>query len=93
MADPKETNEKYNVKRFRSVGKENPDYGQARDWLRAVSFGFHDEQQSDELIDKILAMYQADNRELTGVYVNDEPRCMPSTRAFRWQRSERWKTS
>ncbi|MFF2296461.1 GNAT family N-acetyltransferase [Arthrobacter sp. NPDC058127] len=73
MADPKETKEKYNVKRFRSVDKENPDYGQARDWLRAVGFGFHDEQRSDELIDKILAMYQADNRELTGVYVNDEP--------------------
>lgn len=73
MADPKETNEKYSVKRFRSVGKENPDYGQARDWLQAVGFGFHDEQRSDELIDKILAMYQADNRELTGVYVNDEP--------------------
>ncbi|MBB6403152.1 GNAT family N-acetyltransferase [Arthrobacter sp. AZCC_0090] len=73
MADPKETNEKYNVKRFRSVDKENPDYGQARDWLQAVGFGFHDEQRSDELIDKILAMYQADNRELTGVYVNDAP--------------------
>ncbi|MCZ9883589.1 GNAT family N-acetyltransferase [Arthrobacter sp. B2a2-09] len=73
MADPKETNEKYNVKRFRSVDKENPDYGQARDWLQAVGFGFHDEQRSDEFIDKTLAMYQADNRELTGVYVNDEP--------------------
>ncbi|MEV8147510.1 GNAT family N-acetyltransferase [Arthrobacter sp. NPDC080073] len=73
MADPKETNEKYNVKRFRSVDKENPDYGQAREWIRAVGFGFHDEQRSDELIEKILAMYQADNRELTGVYVNDEP--------------------
>lgn len=73
MADPKETNEKYSVKRFRSVDKENPDYGQARDWLQAVGFGFHDEQRSDELIDKILAMYKADNRELTGVYVNDAP--------------------
>ncbi|MDQ0030390.1 GNAT family N-acetyltransferase [Arthrobacter bambusae] len=73
MADPRETTEKYTIKRFRSVGKEDPDYGQAREWLRAVGFGFHDEQRSDELIDKILAMYQADNRELTGVYVNDEP--------------------
>ncbi|GAA4032125.1 GNAT family N-acetyltransferase [Arthrobacter methylotrophus] len=73
MADPKETKEKYTVRRFRSVDKENPDYGQARDWLRAVGFGFHEEQRSDDLIDKILAMYQADNRELTGVYVNDEP--------------------
>ncbi|WAH96876.1 GNAT family N-acetyltransferase [Arthrobacter sp. MMS18-M83] len=73
MADPKETNEKYHIKRFHSAGKENPDYGQARDWLQAVGFGFHDERRSDEVIDKILAMYQADNRELTGVYVNDEP--------------------
>lgn len=73
MADPKETKEKYTIKRFRSVDKENPDYGQARDWLRAVGFGFHDEQRSDELVDKILAMYQVDNRELTGVYVNEEP--------------------
>ncbi len=68
-----DSQEKYTVRRFRSVGKENPDYGQARDWILAVGVGFHDEQRSDEHIDKILAMYRADNRELTGVYVNDEP--------------------
>ncbi|MFH5877687.1 GNAT family N-acetyltransferase [Arthrobacter sp. NA-172] len=72
MADPQGTYEKYTVKRFRSVGKDEPGYGQACDWLHAVGFGFHDEQRSDELIDKMLAIYQVDNRELTGVYLNGE---------------------
>ncbi|MEZ2389991.1 GNAT family N-acetyltransferase [bacterium RCC_150] len=73
MADPQEAYGKYNVKRFRPVEKGHPDYVQASEWLQAVGHGFHDERRSEELIDKILGMYRADNRELTGVYVNGEP--------------------
>ena len=73
VADSQETYGKYTIKRFASTGAEDTGRDQARDWVRAVGFGFHDEQRSDELIDKILGMYQADKRELTGVYVNEEP--------------------
>lgn len=58
----------YEVKRFRVAAKESPDYVKAADWIRAVGDGFHDSRRSAEFVDKILAMYRADDRELMGVY-------------------------
>jgi predicted acetyltransferase len=67
VADPKEN---YTVERFRSAPRDEPGYRRARDWIRAVGHGFHDESRADELIDKIITRHRTDNFELTGAYVN-----------------------
>ena len=66
MADP---NENYVIERFRSAPRDQPGYRQARDWIRAVGHGFHDEHRADEHIDKIIELHLADGRELTGAYL------------------------
>ena len=58
----------YEIRRFRAADKGAPDYAQGTDWLQAVGFGFHDTRRNDEFVDKIMAMYRQDDRELTGVY-------------------------
>ena len=46
----------------------SPDYALGVDWLRGVGIGFYDEPHKDEFVDKVMAMYRVDNREMTGVY-------------------------
>ncbi|MET4094300.1 GNAT family N-acetyltransferase [Arthrobacter sp. UYCu712] len=60
--------EKYEVRRFRAVEKGGPGYTSGTDWLRGVGVGFYDERPKDEFVDKVMAMYRVDNREMTGVY-------------------------
>ncbi|MEV7604239.1 GNAT family N-acetyltransferase [Paenarthrobacter sp. NPDC089322] len=81
MADPKvETPEKigvqnygvqkYTVQRFPAVEHNHPDYHRSAAWVQAVSHGFHQHRRDDDYVAKTLTAYQADKRELTGVYVN-----------------------
>jgi len=58
----------YEIRRFRAADKGTPDYAHGTDWIQAVGFGFHDTRRNDEFVDKIMAMYRQDDRELTGVY-------------------------
>ncbi|MCU1532454.1 MAG: acetyltransferase [Arthrobacter sp.] len=60
--------EQYEVRRFRAVEKGGPGYASGTDWLRGVGVGFYDERHKDEFVDKVMAMYRVDNREMTGVY-------------------------
>lgn len=60
--------DKYDIRRFRAAEKDSPGYAQGAAWIRAVGFGFHDTRWNDEYVGKIMAMYRADDRELTGVY-------------------------
>ncbi len=71
MADPKEEKPvKYTVHQFPAVSQDNPEYGRSATWVQAVSHGFHQHRRDDEYLAKTLAAYQADQRELTGVYVS-----------------------
>ncbi|WP_347107416.1 GNAT family N-acetyltransferase [Paenarthrobacter sp. S56] len=71
MADPKEEKPaKYTVHQFAAAGQGDPGYEQGAAWVQAVSHGFHQQRRDDEYLAKTLAAYQADQRELTGVYVN-----------------------
>jgi len=63
--------EKYELRRFRAAEKDSPDYGLGTAWLRGVGIGFYDEPRKDDFVDKIMAMYLVDNREMTGVYQSD----------------------
>ena len=63
--------EKYELRRFRAVAKDSADYAQGTAWLRGVGIGFYDEPRKDDFVDKIMAMYLVDNREMTGVYQAD----------------------
>ncbi|MDQ1593536.1 MAG: hypothetical protein QOH40_92 [Arthrobacter pascens] len=58
----------YEIRRFRAADKGTPDYAKGTDWIQAVGFGFHDTRRNDEFVDKVMAMYRQDDRELTGVY-------------------------
>ncbi|MCB5274938.1 Enhanced intracellular survival protein [Arthrobacter sp. SO5] len=60
--------EKYELRRFRAAEKGEPDYALGVSWLRGVGVGFYDERHKDEFVDKVMAMYRVDNREMTGVY-------------------------
>jgi predicted acetyltransferase len=60
--------DRYEIRRFRAADKGAPGYALGTDWVQAVGFGFHDTRRNDEFVDKILAMYRQDDRELTGVY-------------------------
>ena len=60
--------EKYEIRRFRAAEKGEPDYALGVAWLRGVGVGFYDERHKDEFVDKVMAMYRTDNREMTGVY-------------------------
>lgn len=60
--------DKYEIRRFRAAEKGVPGYEQGTEWIQAVSFGFHDTRRNDDYVDKIMAMYRTDGRELTGVY-------------------------
>jgi len=63
--------EKYELRRFRAAEKDSMDYAAGVDWLHGVGIGFYDEPRKDEFVDKIMAMYLVDNREMTGVYQAD----------------------
>jgi hypothetical protein len=60
--------DKYEIRRFRAAEKGVPGYEQGTEWIQAVGFGFHDTRRNDDYVDKIMAMYRTDGRELTGVY-------------------------
>ena len=60
--------DKYEIRRFRAVEKGEPDYALGVAWLHGVGVGFYDERHKDEFVDKVMAMYRVDNREMTGVY-------------------------
>ena len=60
--------EKYEIRRFRAAEKGGADYALGAAWLRGVGIGFYDERHKDEFVDKVMAMYRVDNREMTGVY-------------------------
>lgn len=60
--------EKYELRRFRVSDKDSADYAQGTAWLRGVGIGFYDEPRKDDFMDKIMAMYLVDNREMTGIY-------------------------
>ncbi|MDR7082851.1 putative acetyltransferase [Arthrobacter ginsengisoli] len=60
--------DKYEIRRFRAAEKGEPGYLPGADWLRGVGVGFYDERHKEEFVDKVMAMYRVDNRELTGVY-------------------------
>ena len=60
--------DKYEIRRFRAVEKGEQDYGRGVAWLRGVGVGFYDERHKDEFVDKVMAMYRVDDREMTGVY-------------------------
>jgi predicted acetyltransferase len=63
--------DKYELKRFRAVAKDEADYAQGTAWLSGVGIGFYEEPRKDDFVDKIMAMYLVDNREMTGVYQAD----------------------
>jgi predicted acetyltransferase len=67
----KHVTEKYEIRRFRAAEKGTAGYAQAADWLRGVGVGFYETRHSEEFVDKVLATYIADDRELTGVYQTD----------------------
>lgn len=69
MADP---NAKYRVQQFRAAEQETPEYGRSTAWVQAVALGFHQQHRNDEYLAKTLSAYRADNRELTGVYVDGD---------------------
>ncbi|MGY2746498.1 GNAT family N-acetyltransferase [Arthrobacter sp. UYCu723] len=60
--------EKYEIRRFRAAEKGGAGYAWGTEWLRGVGVGFYDERHKDEFVDKVMAMYRVDNREMTGVY-------------------------
>ncbi|MFC7849227.1 GNAT family N-acetyltransferase [Arthrobacter sp. NPDC057388] len=60
--------DRYEVKRFRTAPDGSPDTALASAWVKAVGSGFHDSNRNDTFVDKILAMYRTDDRELTGIY-------------------------
>lgn len=60
--------ENYELRRFRAAEKGEPDYALGVSWLRGVGVGFYDERHKDEFVDKVMATYRVDNREMTGVY-------------------------
>ena len=60
--------DRYEVRRFRTAADGSDDAARAGTWVKAVGFGFHDSHRNDKFVDKVLAMYRTDNRELTGVY-------------------------
>ncbi|MET3920723.1 GNAT family N-acetyltransferase [Arthrobacter sp. UYEF20] len=60
--------EKYEIRRFRAAEKAGAGYAWGTEWLRGVGVGFYDDRHKDEFVDKVLAMYRVDNREMTGVY-------------------------
>ena len=60
--------EKYEIRRFRAVEKSEPGYALGKEWLLGVGVGFYDERRKEEFVDKVMAMYRVDNREMTGVY-------------------------
>jgi predicted acetyltransferase len=60
--------EKYEIRRFRAVEKSEPGYTLGKEWLLGVGVGFYDERRKEEFVDKVMAMYRVDNREMTGVY-------------------------
>ncbi|BCW71157.1 GNAT family N-acetyltransferase [Arthrobacter sp. NicSoilB8] len=60
--------EKYELRRFRAAEKDSPDYARGAAWLRGVGIGFYDEPRKDDFVDKVMAMYRVDDREMTGVY-------------------------
>ena len=60
--------DKYVIRRFRAVEKGEPDYALGVAWLHGVGVGFYDERHKDEFVDKVMAMYRVDDREMTGVY-------------------------
>lgn len=60
--------DRYETRRFRTAANGSPDTALASTWVKAVGFGFHDSNRNDTFVDKVLAMYRTDNRELTGVY-------------------------
>ena len=64
--------DKYEIRRFKAAEKGAPGYAQGTDWIQAVGFGFHDSRRNDDFVDKIMDMYRADGRELTGVYQTGE---------------------
>ena len=60
--------EQYEIRRFRAAEKSDPEYALGEAWLRGVGVGFYDERHKEEFVDKVMAMYRVDNREMTGVY-------------------------
>lgn len=76
MADPKEeTPGKYTVHQFAAAKQGSPDFDRSAAWVQAVSHGFHQNRRDEEYVRKTLTAYEADQRILTGVYVNgDMPR-------------------
>ena len=60
--------DQYVLRRFRAAEKDGADYDSGAAWIRAVGFGFHDSSRNNGFIRKLMDMYRADNRELTGVY-------------------------
>ena len=70
----------YEIRRFRAVEKGSAEYGRGVSWLLGVGVGFYDDRQKDEFIDKVMAMYRVDDREMTGVYQTGEvaPHSLPA---------------
>lgn len=60
--------DQYVLRRFRAAEKDGAHYDSGAAWIRAVGFGFHDSSRNNGFIRKLMDMYRADNRELTGVY-------------------------
>jgi len=60
--------DRYELRRFRTAAHGSPDTALASAWVKAVGSGFHDSNRNDTFVDKVLAMYRTDHRELTGVY-------------------------
>ncbi|WP_426999148.1 GNAT family N-acetyltransferase [Pseudarthrobacter sp. N5] len=58
----------YDIRRFQAVPKGEPGYAEAETWVGAVRFGFHESTRGPEHIERILDMYRADRRVLTGAY-------------------------
>ncbi|XAS69687.1 GNAT family N-acetyltransferase [Micrococcaceae bacterium Sec5.7] len=61
-------NDDYDIRRFNAVPKGDPGYSGTETWVEAVAFGFHDTKRSPEHVEKIIEMYRADQRVLTGAY-------------------------
>jgi predicted acetyltransferase len=73
VADPKEEKPgKYTVHQFAAATQGSPDFDRSAAWVQAVSHGFHQNRRDEDYIRKTLAAYEADQRTLTGVYVNGD---------------------
>ena len=66
-------NAEYEIRRFRPAAAGEAGYADATAWDQAVSFGFHEERNTDERVQESIARSRADGAVYTGAYQTGEP--------------------